>query len=150
MSFEKWKGDCNRIRHVRLDMSLVYKSATRLCFPEANIVYDHFQVKKLMLDAMDTVRREEQGRKIAKQKSSGRKLLMIPEHKMNQQQRDKLIKLSREYLKVGRAFRMVMQLDDLYRYQTRPEAENVLRRLTSWMTHSKLEPMKRAAASLRR
>jgi transposase len=149
-SFEERKGDCNKIRYVSMDMSLTYKSATRLCFPEATIVYDHFHVKKLMLDAMDTVRREEQGRKIAKQKSSGRKLLMIPEHKMNQQQRDKLTKLSREYPKVGRAFRMVMQLDDLYRCQTRPEAESVLRRLTSWMMHSKLEPMKRAAASLRR
>ena len=69
---------------------------------------------------------------------------------MNEQQREKLTKLSREYPKVGRAFRMVMQLDDLYRCNTRPEAESVLRRLTSWMMHSNLEPMKRAAASLRR
>lgn len=75
---------------------------------------------------------------------------MIPERRMNNQQREKMMKLSREYPKVGRAFRMVMQLDDLYRCGTRLEAESVLRRLTSWMMHSKLEPMKKAATSLRR
>lgn len=58
--------------------------------------------------------------------------------------------MSREYPKLGRAFRMVKQLDDLYFCQTRPQAESVLRRLTSWMMHSKLAPMKEAAASLRR
>ncbi len=150
LSFEERKGDCNKIQYVSMDMSQTYKAATKLCFPGATIVYDHFHVKKLMLDAMDTVRREEQGRKVARLKSSGRKLLMIPEHKMNAQQREKMMQLSREYPKVGRAFRMVMQLDDLYRCQTRLEAESVMRRLTSWMMHSNLEPMKRAAASLRR
>lgn len=69
---------------------------------------------------------------------------------MNEQQREKLAKLSKEYPKLGRAFRMVKQLDDLYHCQARTEAESVMRRLTSWMMHSKLEPMKAAAASLRR
>ena len=76
--------------------------------------------------------------------------MMIPEHRMNEQQREKMQKLSREYPKTGRAFRMVQQLDDLYFCQNRLEAESVMRRLTSWMMHSKLEPMKRVAASLRR
>ena len=114
------------------------------------MVYDHFHVKKLMLDAMDTVRREEQGQKMARSRSAGKKLLMIPEHRMNAQQKERLQELSREYPKLGRAFRMVKQLDDLYFCQTRPQAESVLRRLTSWMMHSKLAPMKEAAASLRR
>ncbi len=149
-SLEERKGDCNQIRYVSMDMSQVYKAATKICFPEATVVYDHFHVKKLMLDAMDTVRREEQGRKLARSRSSGRKLLMIPEHKMNEQQHAKLEKLSKEYPKLGRAFRMVKQLDDLYFCRTRMEAESVLRRLTSWMMHSRLVPMKDAAASLRR
>lgn len=150
LEFEERKGDCNKIRYVSMDMSKAYKAATDLCFPEATVVYDHFHVKKLLLDAMDTVRREEQGRKMARSKSAGRKLLMIPEHKMNAQQRERKEQLSREYPKLGRAFRMVKQLDDLYFCQTRLEAESVMRRLTSWMMHSKLEPMKDAAASLRR
>lgn len=150
LSFEERKGDCGKIRCVSMDMSQAYKAATKLCFPQAAIVYDHFHVKKLMLDAMETVRREEQGRKFARSKQAGRKLLMIPESRMNAQQREKLTKLSKDYPKLGRAFRMVKQLDDLYACQTCPEAESVMRRLTSWMMHSRLEPMKAAAASLRK
>ena len=150
LDFEKRRGDCNKIKYVSMDMSKAYKSAAALCFPEATVVYDHFHVKKLMLDAMDTVRREEQGRKMARSRSAGKKLLMIPEQRMNAQQRERLQELSREYPKLGRAFRMVKQLDDLYFCQTRLEAESVMRRLTSWMMHSKLEPMKTAAASLRK
>ena len=150
MNFEERKGDCNKIKYVSMDMSRTYRAAADLCFPKARVVYDHFHVKKLMLDAMDIVRREEQGRKIARSRSAGRKLMMIPEHKMNEQQKKKKEALSREYPKLGRAFRMVKQLDDLYFSQTRMEAESVMRRLTSWMMHSKLAPMKEAAASLRR
>ena len=150
LDLEKRKGDCNKIKCVSMDMSKAYKSAAALCFPEATVVYDHFHVKKLMLDAMDTVRREEQGRKMAHSRSAGKKLLMIPENRMNAKQRERLQELSREYPKLGRAFRMVKQLDDLYFCQTRLDAESVMRRLTSWMMHSKLEPMKTAAASLRK
>lgn len=127
LSFEERKGDCNKVRYVSMDMSQAYKSATKLCFPLSIIVYDHFHVKKLMLDAMDTVRREEQGRKFARSRQAGKKLLMIPEQRMNEQQREKLAKLSKEYPKLGRAFRMVRQLDDLYACQARPEAESVMR-----------------------
>lgn len=149
-SLEERKGDCAKIRYVSMDMSQSYKAGANLCFPSATIVYDRFHVKKLVLDGMDEVRRQEQGRKFARSKSAGKKLMMIPEHRMNEQQREKMQKLSREYPKTGRAFRMVQQLDDLYFCQNRLEAESVMRRLTSWMMHSKLEPMKRVAASLRR
>lgn len=150
LSFEERKGDCNKIKYVSMDMSRAYKAASELCFPQASIVYDRFHVKKLALDGMDEVRREEQGRKFARSRRAGRKLTMIPLSRMSTQQQEKMEKLSREYPKTGRAFRMVQQLDDLYHARDRLEAESILRRLTSWMMHSRLEPMKRVAASLRR
>lgn len=149
-SFEERKGDCGKIKSVSMDISRAYKAGADLCFSNATVVYDHFHVKKLVLDGLEAVRREEQGKKIARLRGSGRKLLMIPASRMTEHQRERLMKLSLEYPRVGRAFRMVMQLDDLYRCQTRLEAESMLRRLTSWMMHSKLEPMKRVTASLRR
>ena len=148
--FEEHHGDCEKIQVVSMDMSRTYRAAADLCFHKATVVYDRFHVKKLLLDAMETVRREEQGKKLSRSRGSGRKLLMIPIGRMTAQQREKAEMLSREYPKLGRSFRMVQQLDDLYFCQTRLEAESVMRRLTSWMMHSKLEPMKAAAASLRR
>ena len=143
-------GDCNSITHVSMDMSQTYKKACELCFPNARLVFDHFHVKQLVLSGMDKVRREEQGRKIARSRTAGRKLLMIPEKRMTEQQTAAKEVLCREYPKTGRAFRMVQQLDDLYRCQTPVQAESVLKKLTGWMMHSRLEPMKKVAKSLRR
>lgn len=150
LDFIARKGDCNRITHVSMDLSATYKKACDICFPEAKLVYDHFHVKKLVLDGMDEVRRAEQGKKYARSKRAGRKLLMIPKKRMTEQQNAAMQALCQEYPKTGRAFQMVQQFDDLYRCQTIVEAERVLKRLTSWMMHSRLEPMKKVARSLRR
>jgi len=143
-------GDCNRVENVSMDMSQTYRKACELCFPKARPVFDHFHVKQLVLEGMDEVRREEQGRKYARSRSAGRKLLMIPEGRMTEQQVVAKEALCQEYPKTGRAFRMVQQLDDLYRCQTMEAARTVMRSLTSWMMHSGLDPMKRVAQSLRR
>lgn len=149
LDFIARKGDCNEITHVSMDMSKTYRSATEICFPNAKVVFDHFHVKKLVLEGMDEVRREEQGKQFARSKKAGRKLLMIPETKMTEQQMLATMNLCKTYPKTGRAFRMVQLFDDLYRCHSKREAESVLKSLTSWMMHSKLEPMKRVAKSLR-
>lgn len=150
LDFEKRGGECTAISDVSMDMSNVYRKAVDLCFPQAKVVYDHFHVKKLVLDAMDQVRQEEQGKKYAKSRQAGRKLLMIPERRMSEEQKASKQVLCQEYPKTGRAFQMVQQLDDLYFCRQRAEAESVMNKLTSWMMHSRLKPMKAAARSLRR
>jgi len=119
LDFEDRGGDCNKITDISMDMSNVYRKAVEICFPKATVVYDHFHVKKSVMEAMDLVRQEEQGKKFAKSRRAGKKLLMI------------------------------QQLDDLYLCAGRTDAEKILERLTSWMMHSRLEPMKAAARSLR-
>jgi len=149
LDFEAKGGDCSKVRQVSMDMSRTYHQASRFCFPEAKVVFDHFHVKKLVLDGMDDVRREEQGKVAARNKKAGRKLLMIPEGRMTEQQSAAASALCQTYPKTGRAFRMVQQFDDLYRSQTLSEAKTVFEKLTSWMMHSRLDPMKKVAKSLR-
>ena len=150
LKFMEKGGDCNAVTHVSMDMSKAYQEGSRLCFPQARIVFDHFHVKKLVLDGMDEVRREEQGRQFARSKMAGRKLLMIPEGRMDSKQKAAQEALCRQYPKTGRAFRMVQQFDDIYRCQLSQEAEEILRQLTSWMMHSRLDPMKKVAESMRK
>ena len=69
---------------------------------------------------------------------------------MTDQQATAMEPLCHEYPKTGRAFRMVQAFDDLYRCQTSTEAEIVLKKLTSWMMHSRLPSMKKVAKSLRK
>jgi transposase len=147
---EAQKGDCNRIRHVSMDLSQSYKQACQLCFPKAQLVFDHFHVKKMVLDGMDAVRREEQGQAYARRKDAGRKLLMIPQGRLTDEQALVVDRLCQTYPKTGRAFRMVQQFDDLYRCMKYSDAQLRLKALTSWMMHSRLNPMKAVAQSLRR
>lgn len=140
-------GDCQNIRTVSCDMSKAYLSAKELCFPKAQAVIDHFHVKQIMLKGMDEVRREEQG-KWNRNRKAGRKLLMIPEGKMTEQQQAAKISLCKQYPKTGRAFQMVQSLDEVYQCQTLTEAEEKFKRLTSWLNRSRLEPMKKVSKTL--
>ena len=59
-----------------------------------------------MLEAMDEVRRAEQKEHRSKVLLNSRKLLMIPQGRQSEGQREKVAELSKQYPKTGRAFRM--------------------------------------------
>jgi len=147
LKLEEKGGDCNKIKQVASDMSSAYLKGIKDCFPEAKTVIDKFHVKQVLLNAMQEVRREEQGKE-ARNRKAGRKLLMIPESRMTEQQAEKVQELSRKYPKTGRAFRMVQSLDVMYACYTSGEADQRFKQLISWLKRSRLEPMKRAAATL--
>ncbi|MGI6173785.1 MAG: ISL3 family transposase, partial [Christensenellales bacterium] len=142
------KGDSAEIEGVTCDMSGAYKSGVSVCFPNAKRTIDKFHVKKLLLDALNKVRIEEQGRK-SKRRDAGRKLLMISEARMTEDQRLKVDTLSKAYPKTGRAFRMVQSLDEMYRAKTIDEGKTYFDKLCRWMRRSRLEPMKVAAQTLK-
>ena len=142
-------GDCTKITQVASDMSTAYLSGIKDCFPKAQSVIDRFHVSQLMREAMDAVRREEQGAKTSRNRRCGKKLLMIPEGRMDEQQQEKVRALSKQYPKTGRAFRMVQALDQVYKCDDIFEAESVFDKLYSWLQRSRLEPMKRVARTLR-
>ena len=146
---ERKSGESARITQVASDMSSAYLSGIRDCFPNAQVVIDRFHVSKLMRDAMDEVRREEQGRKASRSRKSGKKLLMIPEARMDGQQQEKLANLSKLYPKTGRAFRMVQALDEVYKCSNVAQASSLFDKLYTWLRRSRLEPMKRVALTLR-
>ena len=148
MKLEEKGGDCNKIKQVASDMSSAYLKGVAECFPGAAAVIDKFHVKQLLLSAMQEVRREEQGKE-SRSRKAGRKLLMIPESRMTGQQAERVQELSRKYPKTGRAFRMVQSLDVMYGCYTMEEAEKRFGQLVSWLRRSRLEPMKRAAITLK-
>ena len=148
--FESKGGESCRISHISMDMSKPYKAGCAECFPYAKTVYDKFHVKKLMLDGMDEVRKEEQGKKSRNWKWMGRKLLMIPQSRMTKDQEQAKDNICRSYPKTGRAYRMVQMFDEVYRNINTQKAEEEFDKLTSWMMHSRLEPMKKVARSFRK
>lgn len=145
---EKKGGECAKIKYASSDLSAAYRSGIQHCFPKAKHTVDKFHVKKLLLDAMDEVRKNEQAKQRKKQRIS-RKLLMIPETKQSEDQRLKVEQISKEYPQTGRAFRMVQSIDIVYASSTIEEAEQKLNQLYRWMRKSRLEPMKKVASTLK-
>ena len=141
-------GSCEKIQYVSSDLSPAYRSGFQFCFPNAQHTVDKFHVKKLLLDALDEVRKSEQKEQRTKRKLN-RKLLMIPEAKQTKEQRQKIEQLSREYPKTGRAYRIVQAVDTVYASFDEETAKVRLDQLYRWMRHSRLEPMKRVAKTLR-
>lgn len=141
-------GDCNKIELMVSDMSKAYLLAREVCFPKAKSVIDKFHIKKLLLDALEKVRKEEQ-RLVRYAKGTGKKLLMIPESRATQEQRLSIESLSKKYPKTGRAYRIVSALDEVYRCNEEKTAKERLVQLIRWMRRSRLEPMKKAALTLK-
>lgn len=146
---EEKGGDCTKIQFVSSDLSPAYRAGIQHCFPNAKHTVDKFHVKKLLLDAMEEVRKSEQNELRLKTKIS-RKLLMIPESKQTEEQQKKISEISSQYPKTGRAFRMVQAIDTVYKSANLEEATDKLNQLYRWMRRSRLEPMKRAATTLKK
>ena len=146
---EQKGGDCNKIVCMVSDMSAAYRKAKEMCFPQAEAVVDKFHVKKLLLDGVEKVRREEQGVRSGRRGGTGQRLLMIPASRLTQQQGEAVEALSKKYPKTGRAYRMVAALDEVYASFTETEAKAKLKKLISWLRRSRLEPMKQAGATLK-
>ena len=145
---EEKGGNCEKISFVSSDLSTAYRLGFQFCFPNAKHTVDKFHVKKVLLDALDEVRKGEQQEQKSKRNIS-RKLLMIPAGKQTEEQRIKVEQLSKEYPKTGRAFRIVQAIDTVYASTDEETAKNRFDNLCRWMRRSRLEPMKRAAKTLR-
>lgn len=142
-------GNCDEIKSVTSDMSAAFLTAAEDKFPNAKHTIDKFHVKQLMLKSLDDVRKKEQKESSEKQSLfRGRKLFMIPEKRLTDDQRIALQSLSKQYPKTGRAYRILSALDDFYACKTDEDAERMFSALYSWMRRSRLPEMKNTAATL--
>lgn len=144
-------GDAARIESVTSDMSKSFLPAIAKAFPNAENIIDKFHVKKVLIDALDEIRKAEQ--KTAADKTSlfrRRRLFMIPESKLTAEQSGTLAEMSKRYPKTGCAYRIVAGLDDFYASRNLEEAQAAFSSLYSWMRRCRLKPMKTAAATLMR
>jgi transposase len=144
-------GDPKKVTAITSDMSKTFLPAIEKHFPNAENIIDKFHVKKVLIDALDEVRKAEQ-RTVADKKGlfCGRRLFMIPERKLTVEQLEKLAEMSKRYPQTGRAYRIVSGLDDFYASRTVEEAEAAFQSLHSWMRRCRLGPMKSAAQTLMR
>jgi len=149
------KKQLEGIEAVAMDMWEPYIQATAARVPDAaeKIVFDRFHVMGHIGKAVDTVRKQEH-RELMKEHDEtlkGSKYLWLysrenlPEHK-----RDEFDALMRQELRVGRAWAIKEALRRLWHYVYPASGWKFWKKWYFWATHSRLEPIRKAAETLRR
>jgi len=107
-----------QIEAVAIDMSNAYAAWLSKVLPDAEIVYDHFHVIKLMNERMDTLRRSTMSKLAEEQKKElkGKRYLFLRnQENLNAKAAQELKKLRFEYADLGTASLMKEYLRNIYR-----------------------------------
>ena len=146
--FKAHGGDPDKINIITCDMSLGFEKGVKACFKNAETIIDKFHVIKHANEAVDKVRKEEAKTNAILKKT--KYLWLKNASSLTEHQRRKMESLSSERLKTGRAYSMRVTIQDIYETcNDRTSAEKKLKKLYYWLTHSRLEPMKKFAVTLK-
>jgi transposase len=141
-------GNAEAVTAACLDMSKAYIAGVNKHLPNAAITFDVFHLVSLANKALDEVRREE--RRTEPALSHSRWTWLKDKHQWSERQIAQFHRLSRTRLKTARAWRLKESLRELFATATSAEeAREQFTRWYSWARHSRLEPMKRLAATLK-
>lgn len=142
-------GRAEHITHACSDMSPAFISGIEHTFDQASITFDKFHITKIINEALDEIRRQEQ-RTRPELKKTRYGWLQNPEN-LKDKMRSVIKKLSVTSLnlKTARGYQMKLTFRDLYN-RPREEAEKFLKKWYFWATHSRLPPMIEAARTIKR
>lgn len=146
---EAHKGDPESITEVCADMSPAFISGFETQFPAAAMTFDKFHVIKLVNEAVDLVRRQEQKDRPELKKSRYIWLMNEENLKADQAQQLQSLTASKLNLKTARAYHLRLNFQEFYQ-QPLDQAEAYLKRWFFWATHSRLEPMVKVAYTIKR
>jgi transposase len=143
-------GLVSNIRQASMDMSRAFIKGVREYLPHAQITFDKFHILKIINEAVDEVRRNE-----AKSNDTlkhTRYVFLKNEVNLTKTQKEKLseLKLSKENLATMRAYNMRLSFQQIYATaQTTKEFEALLAKWYAWAVRSRLDPMQRAAKTIK-
>lgn len=142
--FECHKGDVRAIEEICCDMSPAFIAGVEKNFPHAQITFDKFHVLKVLNEAVDKVRREEQG--LIPELKKTRYIWLKNPKNLKDREASVLesLQLKKLNLKTMRAYHIRLNFQELWN-QTVEDAELFLKKWYFWATHSRLEPIKEAA-----
>jgi transposase len=141
-------GDPAKIAEVCIDMSAAFIKGATEHLPKAEITFDKFHTVKIVNDAVDEVRREEQKSRPELKKT--RYVWLKNETSLSSGQRELRDSLAKANLKTARAYQIRLTFQEFYQQPTREDAETFLKKWYFWATHSRLQPMIDAARTVKR
>ena len=141
-------GNPAKITEVCIDMSAAFIKGATEHLPKAEITFDKFHTVKIVNDAVDEVRREEQ--KTRPELKKTRYVWLKNETNLSSGQRELRDSLATRNLKTARAYQIRLTFQEFYQQPTRQDAEAFLKKRYFWATHSRLQPMIDAARTVKR
>jgi transposase len=142
------------IEAVAMDMAGGYINAVsgRLLNGFDKIVFDRYHIMKLMNEAVDKVRKQEHKRlsNEGNPMLKGSKFLWLyGQERLPAKHWDWFASLKAAGLKTARAWAIKEMLRHLWKYKSRAWAQKYWKRWYFWATHSRLEPVKKIAYTLK-
>jgi len=146
---ESHKGAREAIEEICCDMAPGFIAGVEKDFPNARITFDKFHVLKVLNEAVDEVRREEQDLRPELKKT--RYIWLKNPENLKQREASVLeeLQIKKLNLKTMKAYHIRLNFQELWN-QTAQEAERFLKKWYFWATHSRLEPIKEAAYTIKR
>jgi len=145
--FEGHKGISENVKDFCVDMSPAFIAGIERHFPNAKITFDKFHIMKIINEAVDQVRREEQ-LELGLLKATRYIWLKNPGN-LTKKQEGKLNDIKKMNTKTLRAYHLKLAFQEFFD-QEPADAPIFLQKWYFWATHSRLEPMKKAAATIKK
>jgi transposase len=147
------KDGRDRIRIVTMDMSAAYKKAVEEALKNAEIIYDPFHVTKLVIEALDDVRREEFRDKSTLPRGILRRVIYALRKNpwnLKNEETTALREVTRANHRIYRGYLLKESLLKIYQYAYPAAAEKWVKKVLGWAARSRLKPFIRVAKTLRK
>ena len=141
-------GDPTLVTEACSDMSPAFIAGVEEFLPNAELTFDKFHIVKLINDGVDAVRREEVREN--KGLTSTRYIWLKNVDNLTEEQKMTLEELNQLNLKTTRAYQIRLNFQEFFRQEDRLSGEVFLRKWYFWATHSQLDPMIKAAKTIKR
>ena len=130
-------------------MSPAFIKGVKTFFPAAHLTFDKFHIMKIINEAVDEVRRQEQKKRPELNKTRYIWLKNKNNLKSSQLKTLEELQVKKLNLKTSRAYHIRLNFQDFF---TQPveTAEAFFKKWYYWATHSRLEPIKEAAYTIKR
>jgi len=148
--FEEHNGEIDNIKNVSCDMSPAFIKGVKENLPQAEITFDKFHILKIINEAVNSVRKQEL---ITNKLLTGTKYIWLKNYKnltKNQKETLDSLTMSNMNMKTMRAYNIRQSFQDIYQASSQKEFVTYLKKWYFWATHSRLEPMIKAAKTIKR
>ena len=141
-----------RLKVIAMDMSGSFFKAVKKWAPKADIVFDRFHVVKLLLDAVDEIRREECSRLTGTARKALKDtrftFLRNPRHH-TEKDLDAIKRIQSTNNRLARVYQLRVDFEDLWELKNQKLARSFITYWTRYALLSRREPLRRFAKTLR-